>query len=106
MRTMCPASPQRGCRHRSGGWQECCGHRLVQQTAAHAMRHARIAQATISEPPPKGRHSLLCACTAAFKRMMKGVRTRWLKRTQSSAVTLKRPGSQLGGSKRRSKIHV
>jgi hypothetical protein len=69
------------------------------------MRHARMAQATIGERPPKGGHSLSGACTAAFKRMMKGVRAQRRTRIQSSAM-LKRPGSPLGSSKRRSKIHV
>jgi hypothetical protein len=37
--------------------------------------------------------------------MVKGVRAQRRTRIQSSAM-LKRPGSPLGGSKRRSKIHV
>ena len=48
------APPQRGCHRRSGGWRERCGHRVVQQTAAHAMRHARMAQATICEEKRNG----------------------------------------------------
>ena len=103
--TMYPAPPLRRCRRRSGGRRGCCGHRVVQQTAAHAMRHAHMAQATICERPPRGGQSLSDACTAAFQRMMKGVRAQRRTRTRPSGMLNPR-GSQLGGSKGRSKIHV
>ena len=69
------------------------------------MRHAHMAHEAICERPPKGGHSLSGACTAAFKRMMKGVRAQRRTRTQPSGM-LNPNGSQLGGSKERSKTHV
>ena len=69
------------------------------------MRRARMAQEAICEQPPKGGQSLSGACTAAFKKMMKGVRAQRRTRIQPSGMLNPR-GSQLGGSKGRSKINV
>jgi hypothetical protein len=93
---------------RPGGRRGCFGHRVVQQTAAHAMRHAHMAQATTCERPPKGGHLLLSTCTAAFQRIMKGVRAqRPAPHAYPALRHVEHPrGSQLGGSKGRSKINV
>jgi hypothetical protein len=99
---------QRGYVIRPGGRRGCFGHRVVQQTAAHAMRHAHMAQATTCERPPKGGHLLLSTCTAAFQRSMKGVRAqRPAPHAYPALRHVEHPrGSQLGGSKGRSKINV